>query len=208
MKNTALITLKDLCENNDYFKEIELLIETNKKNPPTIKPYHKHHIIPRSWFKIHGLEVDNSKSNIVILNLKDHYKIHLLLSKCMKEQEMKYKMNYAASRLKNWKPSKCSNKNSICNNIKKDNNIIKKKNKSQKGKWARYLDNHLNELSKLSFEDQIKYLNNLNPQIKYQVLTRIIYKKYKNDEILCRRQTKLYKKHKIDEKTVLNWITT
>ena len=33
---------------------------------------HKHHIVPRAWFKVNKLPVDNSKENLVNLTILEH----------------------------------------------------------------------------------------------------------------------------------------
>lgn len=47
------------------------------------KTGHKHHIIPRCWFKMMDLPIDNSKSNLVVLTPEEHLKVHQLTSLCV-----------------------------------------------------------------------------------------------------------------------------
>ena len=63
------------------------------------KKGHKHHIIPRCWFKMMKLPVDNSKANLVMLSYEDHVKIHKLAYLCVKDNIMKGKLAYAYHRL-------------------------------------------------------------------------------------------------------------
>ena len=39
-----IITLKDICIENEYFHEIEMLIEDARKNPVPIGTGHSHHV--------------------------------------------------------------------------------------------------------------------------------------------------------------------
>ena len=50
---------------------------------------HRHHIIPRSWFKFKHYEVDNSKDNIVTLTAEDHLKVHQLAVLCAIESYLR-----------------------------------------------------------------------------------------------------------------------
>lgn len=65
------------------------------------KTGHKHHIIPRCWFKMMNLPIDNSKSNLVMLTPEDHLKVHQLAILCAKDDVMKSKMGFAVHRLLN-----------------------------------------------------------------------------------------------------------
>jgi hypothetical protein len=191
-----IITLKDICNENEYFHEIELLLEDAKNNPVPMGTGHYHHIIPRSWYKLHKMMVDSRKSNLVYLSIENHYKIHDLMSKCMKEPEMVFRMKNAAAGLKDYKPNYCIKKTKI----KKPKNKLR----PNRGLWKNYLNNHIEELNKISFNNQIEYLNNLNPQIKYQVLRRIIENKFVYRE--AKDKVKMLKQGKIDEKLVLLWL--
>lgn len=63
------------------------------------KTGHKHHIIPRCWFKMMKLPVDNSKTNLVMLTPDEHLKVHQLAILCAKDDVMKSKMGFAVHRL-------------------------------------------------------------------------------------------------------------
>lgn len=68
---------------NEYLDKYICLINNNAK--PYIKfKTQKHHIIPRAYFKYNKLKLDNSKSNIVCLEYKDHILAHYYLYKCSK----------------------------------------------------------------------------------------------------------------------------
>ena len=84
---------------NEYLNEYLNLLESNKT---VHEPFHteKHHIIPRSYFKLHNLEIDNSSDNLIDLTYGDHILAHYYLSKCT-EGELQYKMLSALEMLTN-----------------------------------------------------------------------------------------------------------
>lgn len=82
---------------NQHFVMMMNIINKARLNPPANG--HKHHIIPRCWFKMNNLPVDNSDNNLVLLSVEDHIKVHKLLTLCAKDSKFRGKMNYAYSRL-------------------------------------------------------------------------------------------------------------
>lgn len=44
--------------------------------------FEKHHIVPRCWYRINNLEVDNSSANLVNLTREQHAKVHMLIPLC------------------------------------------------------------------------------------------------------------------------------
>lgn len=44
--------------------------------------FERHHIIPRCFFKLNKLPVDNSENNLVNLTIDEHIKVHQLISLC------------------------------------------------------------------------------------------------------------------------------
>lgn len=82
---------------NQHFVAMMNIINAARLNPPC--KGHKHHIIPRCWFKMNNLPVDNSKDNIVLLTYEDHCKVHKLLTICVKDSKFRGKMCYAYHRL-------------------------------------------------------------------------------------------------------------
>ena len=78
---------------NQHFVAMMNIINTAKLNPP--KEGHKHHIIPKCWFKMNNLSVDNSKDNLVLLSYEDHVKVHKLAYMCALTSKFKGKMAYA-----------------------------------------------------------------------------------------------------------------
>lgn len=69
------------------------IINAARLNPT--KEGHKHHIVPKCWFKMNNLPIDNSKENIVLLSYEDHIKVHKLSILCASTPEMKSKMGFA-----------------------------------------------------------------------------------------------------------------
>ena len=44
--------------------------------------FEKHHIVPRCWYKINNLPVDDSSDNLVNLTKEQHAKVHMLIPLC------------------------------------------------------------------------------------------------------------------------------
>ena len=86
----------DVFEYNQHFVAMMNIINSAKLNPP--ENGHKHHIIPRCWFKMNNLPIDNSKDNLVLLSYEDHVKVHKLAYRCT-TGKMKRNMAYAYHRL-------------------------------------------------------------------------------------------------------------
>lgn len=72
--------LNDMFEFNQHFCMMLNIINAARLNPPAYGE--QHHIIPRSYFKANGLEIDNSERNLVLLTREDHRKVHILAAKC------------------------------------------------------------------------------------------------------------------------------
>ena len=180
---------------NSSYRELEQIIQEAINNPiRRVKgKTHKHHIIPRTWYKLHKLEEDNSPENLVTLTYENHCRVHELLCKCLKDEEMIFRMRSAYAILKNWKPT-----------VDKPQKIEKiKEKKRNRGYWKNYINSHIdNLLNFTTLEEQIKYLNELNPNIEHQVLKKIIDTKLE----LCsaRRMNKKLKNGKISKIDVLN----
>lgn len=76
----------DLCVDNEYLDKYCQLIITNKNTQMVKGKTHKHHIIPRFYFKINKLKIDNSENNLVILFRKEHALAHYYLFRCSKNK--------------------------------------------------------------------------------------------------------------------------
>lgn len=85
-----MYNILEVFEYNQHFVAMMNVINAAKLNPPT--KGHKHHIIPRCWFNMNNLPVDNSKDNLVLLTLEDHIKVHKLASLCSVDTHIKYAM--------------------------------------------------------------------------------------------------------------------
>ena len=91
------MTINDVFEYNQHFVAMMNVINAARLNPPD--KGHKHHIIPKCWFKMNNLPVDNSKSNLVLLTYEDHCKVHKLALLCAKDKVMRSKLGWALKRL-------------------------------------------------------------------------------------------------------------
>ena len=91
------MNVSDVFEYNQHFVAMMNIINSARLNLP--ESGHKHHIIPRCWFRMNNLPVDNSKDNLVLLSVDDHYKVHVLASKCCVNSLMRSKMGMACHRL-------------------------------------------------------------------------------------------------------------
>lgn len=89
--------LSNVYEYNQHFVAMMNVINAARLNPPA--KGHNHHIIPKCWFKLKGLPVDNSKDNLVLLSYEDHVKIHKLAIYCASSSIMKSRLACAYHRL-------------------------------------------------------------------------------------------------------------
>lgn len=80
----------EVFEYNQHFVAMMNIINAAKLNPPT--KGHKHHIIPKCWYKMNNLPIDNSKDNLVLLRYEDHIKVHKLASLCSVDTHIKLAM--------------------------------------------------------------------------------------------------------------------
>lgn len=81
-------------EYNQHFVAMMNVINKARLFPP--ENGHKHHIIPKCWFKLNSLEVDDSEKNLVLLSKEDHAKVHKLAMLCVKDTRMKRNMACAS----------------------------------------------------------------------------------------------------------------
>lgn len=89
--------ISEVFEYNQHFVAMMNVINAAKLNVP--ESGHKHHIIPRCWFKMKNLPIDNSDSNLVLLSYEDHVKVHKLALLCTKDKVMRSKLGWALKRL-------------------------------------------------------------------------------------------------------------
>lgn len=70
--------LKDLMnENSIYYQLLIDIYDTNRSMPLKKEPGRElHHKVPKFYFKMNNMEIDNSDSNLVSLSKKDHFLAH------------------------------------------------------------------------------------------------------------------------------------
>ena len=88
------MNILDVFEYNQHFVAMMNIINMARLNPP--ESGDKHHIIPKCWFKMNNLPIDNSDANLVLLTKEQHGKIHKLMSLCAKDEQLKRNMVIAA----------------------------------------------------------------------------------------------------------------
>ena len=79
---------------SEEFKRMMAVINSARKAKLPHEGNHAHHIIPRSYYKKYGKEVDNSEKNLVVLTPAEHFIVHYYAWKCAKKV-MKSSMAYA-----------------------------------------------------------------------------------------------------------------
>lgn len=126
--------MDDVFEYNQHFVAMMNIINASRLNPP--EHGHRHHIIPKSWFKAKGIDVDNSSKNIVLLSVEDHAKIHKLAYLCIKDKEVKHCMAVAAFLM--GQPS---------TNLKYEHSVETKKKISDANKGKQFTDEHRERIS-------------------------------------------------------------
>ena len=67
---------------NEYLEKYCSLLELNRDRRKEKSKTHQHHIIPRHYYTLHMLNVDNSVDNLVNLLYKDHMLAHMYMSGC------------------------------------------------------------------------------------------------------------------------------
>ena len=84
---------------NQHFVAMMNIINAARLNPPD--KGHKHHIIPKCWFKLHNLDIDNSNNNLVLLTYEDHCKVHKLMTLCAVDEDLRKRFKFAYQRITN-----------------------------------------------------------------------------------------------------------
>lgn len=84
-------------EYNQHFVAMMNVINAARLNPP--ESGHKHHIIPKCYYKMNNMKIDDSESNKVLLSVSDHQKIHKLIVLCVKDPILRSRMGFAVHRL-------------------------------------------------------------------------------------------------------------
>lgn len=70
---------------NEYLEKYCQLIEHNRRTKLIPKHTHKHHILPKSWFKLNNQEINNFLNNLVNLSCTDHFLAHYYLCLCTED---------------------------------------------------------------------------------------------------------------------------
>lgn len=79
----------DIVEDNDFLEKYIYLINNNLTTEKEKYKTQTHHIVPKCYFRHNNLSVDDSSSNTVNLQYKDHLLAHYYLSLCAKEEWFK-----------------------------------------------------------------------------------------------------------------------
>lgn len=74
----------DLCIDNEYLDKYVELIESNRDTKREKFKTHKHHIIPKYYYRVNNLKIDNTSNNTVNLGIKEHILCHYFLINCGK----------------------------------------------------------------------------------------------------------------------------
>ena len=92
---------------NEYLDNYCNLIESNRDTP--VKKYctQNHHIIPRCYYRLNNIKVDNSEENRVNLLFKDHVKAHCYIVLCSVDSLFKYYNMLSVYKTINHKYFKC-----------------------------------------------------------------------------------------------------
>lgn len=95
---------------NEYLKKYCQLVERHKRTAIQPRVTHKHHIIPRSWFRLTSNNINDDLNNLVNLPTREHILAHYYLCLCT-EDPFKYANQLALVCLQESKK--------FCNNIDK-----------------------------------------------------------------------------------------
>jgi hypothetical protein len=89
-----------VIDDNEYLDLYVELIENNKTTKKQKNKTQRHHIIPRCYYQMMNLDIDNSNDNLVNLLYKDHLLAHYYLSLCSVGR-FHYSMEYAMILIRN-----------------------------------------------------------------------------------------------------------
>lgn len=70
---------------NEYLKKYCQLVERHTRTNTRRGQTNKHHIIPKAWFKLQKLSIDNSLTNLVNLPYREHVLAHYYLCLCTED---------------------------------------------------------------------------------------------------------------------------
>lgn len=143
-----MIIFDDLYfEKNEYFEKYLQLLKAPQEATTIL---HKHHIIPKTYFTLLKLEVDNSEANIVLLTPANHALAHYYLALCTRG-ELKYRLRACFVRMTGNKKF-CAELN--LNELKKLNEIKLEfsKQRSEQLKGTKLTEDQKQLISKYSKE--------------------------------------------------------
>ena len=73
---------------NEYLKKYCQVIERHTRTKYIVRRTHKHHIIPKSWFKLTNNTINNDLNNLVNLPIREHFLVHYYLCLCTEDPFM------------------------------------------------------------------------------------------------------------------------
>ena len=79
----------DYFIDNEYLLKYTQIVERNRRTRVRGKQTHKHHIIPKCWFKLTDNDINNDLENLVNLPCREHFLAHYYLCLCT-EDPFKY----------------------------------------------------------------------------------------------------------------------
>ena len=94
---TVMTDILKVFEYNQHFVAMMNIINMARLNP--LESGHKHHIIPKCWFRKNNLTIDNSDDNLVLLTKEQHMKVHKLAAMCIIGSDMRSAMGFAVHML-------------------------------------------------------------------------------------------------------------
>lgn len=102
VQNPFFIRMKSIL---DYRRQNVLTyISSTKDRPTNYIKCQKHHIIPKSWYRHHGYEIDDTQNNTIYLTPSEHLEIHVLMReyfKSVNDLDMYYAMALAIDKMSN-----------------------------------------------------------------------------------------------------------
>ena len=131
-------TLKTLTYflDNEYLQKYAQIVERNTRTPVRGKKTNKHHIIPKSWFKLNNLEINNQLNNLVNLPYQEHVLAHYYLCLCT-EDPFKYANQLALMCLQSRKQLSITDK-ALLQTLPLYNNIYEDYTKKLKSNYKIY----------------------------------------------------------------------
>ena len=191
--------LKDICIDNHSYREILDIFKNSRINPPKKYKRHIHHIIPKCWYKMNNLPIDNSSSNLIGLSIQNHYKVHKLMCDCIIDSKLRKKMKAAVEILK-----------------EKFGAYLPDENKSRKSRrhcMGKSLDKQLVYIRSLQHNEKIVYMKSIKPVFLNTLIKRIVSFYVQQYNIKCNEKKftrnlrdNLYEVVSLLDKIDLKWV--